>query len=394
MTRKLIILGSLLTGVSVARVPPAWAEAPGSPLDCATASVGARELFEQGARYAEQGQYALALGCFEVAYGTEPHPHALKVIADMHRRLGRQAARYQTLKGLVERHAAELSVAESAQTRAALEQLESELAFVEASSSPSGAEVRIDDVVVGHTPLAVTPLTPGEHTFAFELASHFTIEQRRTTAKGKKLELHVRLHPSVLLHASCAVPKTVLVVDGQGQGAAERRSIALSPGTHSVRFEGAGVETDPISLALEVGKPQTIECVAREPKSTAPAPEGPRIDEAPGARGLPEWVGYASLGVGVALVGGAGGHWYYNVRRSEALERDSERAIADDAAYDEAPYEDRADTIYESGRITWGLGVTGGLLTLAGVWFVLTNRAPVSVSASAQGASLHYSAAF
>lgn len=138
-----------------------------------------------------------------------------------------------------------------------LEPAEAKPAHVTVYSPLQGVEVRVDDVVMGKTPLpAPLSVTPGEH--VFELARPGYMGLRRTLKLGDGVYATVAYDPQEdpddesprgQLRLVDAVANVSVTIDGHARGT-YRGPIRLPAGPHLVRLEQTGYE--PLERSAEV----------------------------------------------------------------------------------------------------------------------------------------------
>lgn len=140
-------------------------------------------------------------------------------------------------------------------------------AEVRVTSEPVAAQVAIDGVARGATPLAIQGLAPGTHTVSVR-GPNGQIRQSIIVAAGRPQSLHVLLSaPSALPGwMTVAVPTPLRVFDnGRFVGASGESPIALSAGAHQLEF---------VNDELGLRVPQRV--VVQAGKTIAVTPQLPR----------------------------------------------------------------------------------------------------------------------
>lgn len=152
---------------SAAPKPPTSADAPAAPAsaspEAATSSappapapevlLEAKQRFDRGYELYEEGEHSLALIEFNRAYELVPNYRVLYNIGQVCIQLGQYANAKKALTQYRDEGGDELSTDRRAAVAKDLEMLERRTAHLMITSNVSGAEVLVDDVVVGRTPL-------------------------------------------------------------------------------------------------------------------------------------------------------------------------------------------------------------------------------------------------
>lgn len=157
----------------------------------------AARRFEHAIKLYEDADYALALAEFERVYELVPDYRVLYNIGQVSIQMGRYARAFRTLKEYVARGGAELTPDRAAAVQADLTLLSGKIARVSLQVEQAGAQLSIDGVAVGRSPLA-EPLVVdvGEHRVQVELAGYVTQTQLLTLAGGDRREVTFTLQAS------------------------------------------------------------------------------------------------------------------------------------------------------------------------------------------------------
>lgn len=141
-------------------------------------------------------------------------------------------------------------------------------------ASQEGAEVLVDEEVVGTTPLAPLPLTPGSHTLRVRLPGHTEFTDVVRIEPGQPAEVSVDLLP--LSHALSVVtepPGAHVYVDGDFMGDTPVE-LDLLEGTHSVRVTQRGYRDALREIEARAGTRDelrlTLEAIPEEMLSDTP----------------------------------------------------------------------------------------------------------------------------
>lgn len=170
--------------------------APAAPGPDAAAKQDAARRFEQAIKLYEDADYTLALAEFERVYELVPDYRVLYNIGQVSIQLGRYARAFRTLKEYVVRGGTELSPERAAAVQADLAQLEGKVARLSLQVQQPGAQISVDGVAMGRTPLA-EPLVVdvGQRRVQVELAGYVTQSQTFTLAGGDRREGTFALQP-------------------------------------------------------------------------------------------------------------------------------------------------------------------------------------------------------
>jgi tetratricopeptide (TPR) repeat protein len=188
-------------------VAPAWAQTPTAPAPAKAAPAAApaaaappteqqraaaREAYARGQKAFADGRYEEARSAFAEAYAAVPNPIVLVTLAECDLRLGR----FEEAHGSFERY---LRDKPDAPDRAQVEQKIADLlatpSILVLTSSPSGAQVKLDGADTGKvTPIELT-VPRGEHRIELTLAGHLPIAETLDVRIGARQELHVGLQP-------------------------------------------------------------------------------------------------------------------------------------------------------------------------------------------------------
>jgi tetratricopeptide (TPR) repeat protein len=164
---------------------PVSASAPGPAAGDTSAKQEAARRFERAIKLYEDADYTLALAEFERVYELVPDYRVLYNIGQVSMQLGRYARAFRTLKEYVARGRNELPPDRAAAVQADLTQLAGKIGRLSVKVEQAGAQVSIDGVAMGRSPLA-EPLVvdAGEHRVQIELSGYVAQSQVFTLAGG------------------------------------------------------------------------------------------------------------------------------------------------------------------------------------------------------------------
>jgi hypothetical protein len=130
--------------------------------------------------------------------------------------------------------------------------LASDSAKLQISSEPAGAQVSLDGILRGTTPCEVDRIEAGEHEMAVALDNHAVHTQRLKLQAGDVNRVSVALTPiPASLSVSSVPPGAQVYLDGQARGDAPLLLQNLEPGTHALRVELPGYETENRTVVLD-----------------------------------------------------------------------------------------------------------------------------------------------
>ncbi len=150
----------------------------------------AAERFQKGLAFYGEGDFQLALIEFERAHQLVPDFRVLYNIGQVAIQLGRFARARTALEAYLREGNAQLDEERRAAVSKDLEMLRGRTAFLVVSGAPDGAEVLIDELPQGETPLAgPLLLDAGEHRVVVRKPKHRLFTRWLTLAGAERLEL-------------------------------------------------------------------------------------------------------------------------------------------------------------------------------------------------------------
>lgn len=147
--------------VAVGLLYLAWcsvATAQNETTEATEATEKARTRFFQGVELYKEGSFEAALAEFKQAYRLNPSYRVLYNIAQTHFELHDYVNSYLTLKDYLQQGSNDISASRRSQVDELNQKLEKRIARLDISCNVDGAEVRIDDIATGNTPLAASVL--------------------------------------------------------------------------------------------------------------------------------------------------------------------------------------------------------------------------------------------
>jgi hypothetical protein len=189
-----------------------------------------------------------------------------------------------------------------------LQPAKAELASIRVKTSLPGADVLLDDVLVGRTPLPVTlPVEAGAHKVTLRRPGYRTVSQDRDLVPGQSWEIDSALEEDASdtvgttgqLVLEESEPGASVVVDGKLRNVASG-SVRLPAGLHDVEITHSQFLPYRAQVDIESGRARKLR-VALE---ATPEIRHAKLKQASGQR----WRAWTTLGVGAVLAGGGG--WY------------------------------------------------------------------------------------
>jgi outer membrane receptor for ferrienterochelin and colicins len=226
---------ALLAGVVVASGEAAAQQAP-------------RASFhdEEARAHYRAGRYEAAVRALFIVDRLAPNPRNHFNIALCFEQLGRAALATYYFSAYLE--GGDDAPERRTYAREALARLERRVARVRITSTPTAADVFVDQPEhgsYGRTPVTVS-VEPGRHTLWLRADAHRAATATITAHRGQGIDVHLELAPiRGTLHVEVAPPGELLVLDAAGHTATTARSPArlqLPPGVYVVEAAPAGHE--------------------------------------------------------------------------------------------------------------------------------------------------------
>lgn len=241
-----------LVGAPRAQAQPATSPSGDAPRDSPETEL-ARRHFGNGVKLYSDGNFSGALAEFEAAYRLKPGPASLKNVALSQKALFRYSEAADTLELVLARHGSELSDADRAVIRSAIDELSSLVGSVVIRVTPADAKITVDGKPAN--PNKPLRLNVGEHTVVAEAPGH-SRESRVFRVAGGQKDLQVDIALSTTggqVTIKAQDPEAAIAVDGVPKGLGVW-SGWLAPGPHAVQVYRSGYEQYQTRLVVEVGK--------------------------------------------------------------------------------------------------------------------------------------------
>lgn len=183
----LIVLGIMGGG------PALGAEATSKPTSDVNLDV-ARASFQRGVEFFHEGNFQAALAEFQKANFNGPSYRILYNIAQAQYELHDYVAALKSYKQYLANGAAEIPAVRRTQVEETIAKLQTRIAYLEISISVEGAQVSIDDVPIGLSPLTgPVPVNPGPRRVTAAKAGLLPASRTVTVAGADHLEIGLEL---------------------------------------------------------------------------------------------------------------------------------------------------------------------------------------------------------
>ena len=150
----------------------------------------ARASFQQGVDLFHEGNFEAALAEFRKAYATAPSYRLLYNIAQAYYELHDYVNALKTYQQYLADGGAEIAASRRAQVEDAVQKLQARIAYLDIQVNVAGAEVRVDDVAVGTSPLPNSvAVNPGPRRLSAVKAGLAAAPQTITVVGGDRINL-------------------------------------------------------------------------------------------------------------------------------------------------------------------------------------------------------------
>jgi tetratricopeptide (TPR) repeat protein len=171
----------------------------------------ARSAFQRGVEFFHEGNFQAALAEFQKANFNGPSYRILYNIAQAQYELHDYVAALKSYKQYLANGAAEIPAVRRTQVEETIAKLQTRIAYLEISISVEGAQISIDDVPIGISPLTgPVPVNPGPRRVTAAKAGLLPATRSVTVAGADHIEigLELRAAPRGLPSAESAPPST------------------------------------------------------------------------------------------------------------------------------------------------------------------------------------------
>jgi hypothetical protein len=268
-----VAVGSLHAG-------PARAEEVNPAQPSADAVAQARSHFTHGVKLYEEDDFRAAVIEFNRAYELAPNWAVLYNVGQSYYQLRDYANALRILEKYEALGAASIPADRRAQVEKEVVELRGRLAHVAVLSNVVGAEILMDDAVLGQTPLPATQVVgAGRHTFRAAKTGYIAASQILDVAGGDNLTVTL-----TLAEATKAVEPA-------------ERTVSFAPAIASLVVGGVGIVTGSVFGALALGDKSSLKTECRG--TACPSSAQPDIS-AFSRDGAISTVGFVVGGVGIA----------------------------------------------------------------------------------------------
>jgi hypothetical protein len=219
----------------------------------------AKRHFTVGNDLYRDHRYQDAVVEFDASYRLGGRPSALRNAADCRRQLNEYADAYDAYQALLSRHGSQVGAADRAAVQQAIDELDALTGLLWVTSNEEGAEVVVDDRVVGRTPLATkVRASVGPHRLVVRSGGFVSFESAGLTLISKQtVTVDAKLVPEVVTgHLSVREEngrEMRVFVDDADKGPAPWEG-DLAPGPHTVEAKGAQFAAEKRSVDLAKGQ--------------------------------------------------------------------------------------------------------------------------------------------
>jgi hypothetical protein len=142
-------------------------------------------------------------------------------------------------------------------------------------STPPQAEVNVDSIPKGVSPVVVDSLAPGTHVIIVKAMGYFGKKVIVDVPADTTVDLAVTLVAPAHLVVMSDPPGAAALMDGKQIGTTPCDNPGIKPGTHALKFSKAGYFTLEKQVALTEGKTDTVSVMLRPVPQTGAALKQP-----------------------------------------------------------------------------------------------------------------------
>jgi tetratricopeptide (TPR) repeat protein len=189
---------AILFAMSFAVASPLAMAEPNAPAVSDPSVDEARARFQKGVQLFHEGGFGAALAEFQKAYQIAPSYRLLYNIAQVHYELHDYVSAQKAFKQYLAEGGGEVAADRREQVGAEIQKLEGRIAAVEVATNIDGAEVRIDEVPVGVSPLrAAVPVNAGPRRISISKTGYPPTARNVTLAGGDHVRVVIDLQPTL-----------------------------------------------------------------------------------------------------------------------------------------------------------------------------------------------------
>jgi hypothetical protein len=220
---------------------PAFA-APDEPTASERAIEEARARFQKGVQLFREASYEGALAEFRRAYQLAPSYRILYNIAQVQFELHDHVEALKAFRQYLSEGGSEISTDRRAQVEADIQKLEGRVAYVEVATNVDGAQVLIDDVPVGLSPMKGAVLVnSGPRRVAVSKAGYGATARNITVAGGDRVKVAIDMTDSASPRAlESSSKKSASPSRDSGPSSSSRTAVWVGLGTTAAFAVGTG----------------------------------------------------------------------------------------------------------------------------------------------------------
>jgi tetratricopeptide (TPR) repeat protein len=207
------------------------------PADNSNAVEKARASFHQGVQLYNEGSFEAALAEFRKAYQLFPNYRLHYNIAQTYFDLHDYVSSMKNLKQYVQEGGSDLTAERRKQVSELNQKLEERIASLEITCNLDGADIRVDDMLVGVSPLTSAVLVNAGPRRITAIKAGYTVAARLVTVSGKEMA-KVSLEFATLAKRQASAPAQSQVADNADEG------------TASVAIKSESAKRPPLKLGL------------------------------------------------------------------------------------------------------------------------------------------------
>ncbi|HHH27216.1 MAG TPA: PEGA domain-containing protein [Polyangiaceae bacterium] len=249
------LAASLLVGAALL-APPASAQNAGK----------AQTHLIAGEAAARKGDWKAALEAFRKAHEASPSGATAVRVAGALYALGQLVEAHEAYREALDKHGSSLFGADKKKAKERLEELAGKIGTLEVLVSEADARIRIDDQVVGSSPLATRRVPAGEHTIKVTKPGFSPVTKTVDVAAGDqptKVELKLQA-VSTMGKISVSVSGgegLTVVIDGNEVGPAPYTG-EIEPGEHDISARSKSQTAPAQKVVVKEGETTSVELVA------------------------------------------------------------------------------------------------------------------------------------
>ena len=253
-----VLLGALcvaLVGGALTIARRADAEEPAAAPDAAA------DAKRRGDDALVNGRHAEALAAYKESYGARPDAAVLYNIGRAHQALGDYPAALEALESFESTAPADVR-ARVPGLPTLLAAVRKRASMIAVSSDVAGAEVKLDERVLGTTPLAA-PVRVNAGTAVLVVAKdgYFPFSRAVTLPPGGVLAFDVALvskQTKAIVTVRSSIAGAKVTLDGKPEGTVPT-DVVVSPGSHDVQLDLDGYRSSRSAVALAAGERKTLD---------------------------------------------------------------------------------------------------------------------------------------